>query len=135
MEDGKSASAPNHGSFANCPEGFFRGIEEFNRGQFFECHETLEEVWNKQALPEKELTQGIIQTAVAYYHHLRGNDSGALKLLKRALPRLRKFEPQALGIDVKALSEQVSNNIAQLEEENPIGAEPLTITGIGYTSN
>ena len=27
------------------PPGLLAGIEEFNRGEFFECHETLEELW------------------------------------------------------------------------------------------
>lgn len=27
------------------PPALAKGIEEFNRRQFFECHETLEELW------------------------------------------------------------------------------------------
>ena len=70
------------------------GIELFNKKEFFDCHEILEELWKNQTEPEKQLTQGLIQIAVAYYHALRGNRLGADKLLKRGLARVRPFLPE-----------------------------------------
>ena len=32
----------------SAPPGLFKGIEQFNRQEFFECHETLEEIWSNQ---------------------------------------------------------------------------------------
>ena len=29
------------------PPALLTGIEEFNRAEFFECHETLEEIWTR----------------------------------------------------------------------------------------
>ena len=58
---------------------FLRGIDEFNAGQFFECHETLEAVWKIETSPRREFTQGVIQTSVAFYHLGRDNQAGAIK--------------------------------------------------------
>jgi uncharacterized protein len=100
------------------PEADFRkGLEEFNAGQFFECHETLESVWNRQKGPEREFTQGIIQIAVAYYHVLRDNEKGALKLWTRGLARVLKFQPNCLGVEVLPLAEAVEKAIAHCEQQ------------------
>jgi len=94
---------------------FLKGIEEFNRQEFFECHETLEALWNKQPEPERQFTQGIIQIAVGYYHLLRGNHTGAIKLFTRGLKRITPFCPLYLGIDTNSLSFAVQHHLEQLQ--------------------
>jgi predicted metal-dependent hydrolase len=32
-----------------------RGIEQFNRREYFECHETLELIWNAEPCPIRTL--------------------------------------------------------------------------------
>lgn len=67
---------------------FVQGVELFNAGDFFACHEVLEDLWNEQTGPEKRLTQAIIQIAVAYYHLGRNNPEGAGRLFIRAMNKL-----------------------------------------------
>ena len=111
---------------------FLRGISEFNAREFFECHETLEAVWKEQTSPEREFIQGIIQTAVAYYHLERNNPVGAIKLFHRALPRLLKFAPVCLTVDVLSLTDAATATLGALESsERREGDElpgPPTIT-------
>jgi predicted metal-dependent hydrolase len=80
-----------------------RGIEEFNRGEFFEQHETLESAWRAEPRPIRELYQGILQVGLACYQIERGNLPGAQKMFDRGLRRLRRFAPECLGIDVARL--------------------------------
>ena len=56
---------------------FQEGIELFNNGRFFECHEVWELVWNRADGAEKTSIQGLIQAAVAILHLQRGNREGA----------------------------------------------------------
>ena len=49
------------------------GIEEFNRGEFYECHEYLEEAWMQEPRRVRFLYQGILQVGVGFYHLGRGN--------------------------------------------------------------
>jgi len=37
---------------------FLEGVEEFNRGEFYECHETLEALWLAEPRPIRGLYQG-----------------------------------------------------------------------------
>lgn len=85
------------------PPGLMRGIQEFNRREFFECHETIEAAWMAEPRSVRLLYQGILQVGVALYHVQRQNWRGAMKVLTRALPKLAHFEPTCMGIDVSHL--------------------------------
>ena len=54
-----------------------KGVEEFNRGEFFEQHETLEMEWRAESRPVRQLYQGILQVGLACYQIERGNWPGA----------------------------------------------------------
>src|SRR5262249_5002774 len=83
--------------------------------EFYECHETLEKVWQEYLESDRELVQGIIQVSVAYYHLLRGNRAGALKLLKRGLPRVAKYLPGHFQLQLEPFVEKVSGDLALVE--------------------
>jgi len=45
-----------------------RGIELFNAGEFYECHEVLEDVWRPSRGAERFFLQALIHFAVGFYH-------------------------------------------------------------------
>ena len=51
---------------------FLKGIELFNQEQFYECHDTLEEIWLEETGEERGFLQGMIQVAVAFHHYQNG---------------------------------------------------------------
>ena len=79
-----------------------KGIAEFNAGLFFECHDTLEEMWAGVRGPSRDFFQGLIQVSVAYYHLGNGNAAGAESMMRRALKRLEKYPARYGGFDVDA---------------------------------
>jgi uncharacterized protein len=109
---------------AESPEGLpnlaLQGIEEFNRGEFYECHEYLEEAWMQEPRRVRFLYQGILQVGVGFYHLQNGNWRGATGVLRNGIERLREFEPETLGIDVRRL---VRESAACLEELEDLGRE------------
>ncbi|HEY7061317.1 MAG TPA: DUF309 domain-containing protein [Chloroflexota bacterium] len=78
-------------------------VEQFNRGEFFECHETLEALWLAEGEPLRRLYQGILQVGVAFHHQRRGNYRGAMHLLRSGIAHLLPFAPRCLGVDVEGL--------------------------------
>ena len=102
------------------PEGLpdlaLRGIEEFNRGEFYECHEYLEEAWMQEPRRVRFLYQGILQVGVGFYHLQNGNWRGATGLLRNGAVRLREFEPVTLGLDVAKLVRESERCLLELEE-------------------
>ena len=101
------------------PEGLdlaLRGIEEFNRGEFYECHEYLEEAWMQEPRRVRFLYQGILQVGVGFYHLQNGNWRGATGLLRNGTQRLKEFEPNTLGIDVGRLVRESERCLEELED-------------------
>jgi CheY-like chemotaxis protein len=103
----------------NPPPGLLRGIEQFNRREFFECHETIEAVWITEPRPIRLLYQGILQVGVALYHVQQKNWRGAMKVLERANPKLAHFEPACMGIDVSGLLADAFRIRQQLTQLGP----------------
>jgi hypothetical protein len=83
------------------PAEVLRGFEEFNREEFFEQHETLEDAWIAETDPVRYLYQGILQVGVGLYHLRRGNLYGARRLMARGLTLLEPFRPACMGVNVE----------------------------------
>lgn len=89
-----------------------KGIAEFNAWRFYDCHETLEDVWREVGSKGEEGTlanfyQGIIKVAAGFHHVLRDNQRGAVNLLSDAFRLLEPFRPETLGVDVERLLTEV----------------------------
>jgi predicted metal-dependent hydrolase len=85
------------------PEALLRGIEQFNAGEFFDQHETLETLWRETRTPIRGLYHGILQIGVGFHHWRNGNHHGASVLMEEGIERLRPFTPACQGVDVRAL--------------------------------
>lgn len=84
------------------PEQLDGFIALYGCGRFFDAHEVLEEVWTRSPEPRMQFLQGLIQWAVAFEHHRRGNAHGARVLLERAWIRIGPVPEGALGLDLSA---------------------------------
>ena len=82
---------------------FLHGLEQFNQREYFECHETLEGIWNKEQRPIRTLYKGILQVGVGCYHLLRNNYRGATIKLDSGARYLEPFSPRCIGVDVAQL--------------------------------
>ncbi len=71
------------------------GVELFNRGEYFECHEVLEAAWLEACGADKTFLQGLIQVAVSFYHLRRGNFPGSSRLLRAGLEKLSQCGSRA----------------------------------------
>jgi predicted metal-dependent hydrolase len=92
---------------ARCGEppspGLIHALTQFNRREFFECHETLEAIWNAEPGPIRVLYKGILQVGVGCYHLLRRNYRGAIIKLQSGAGYLEPFAPQCMGVEVERL--------------------------------
>lgn len=96
---------------------FIKGIDEFNQGLFFECHETLEEIWLEDHGDDRKFYQAIIQIAAGYFKLEQGVPAGAIKLWRTGLEKLEPYRPVYLGINADALGRGVKDHLQQLEAD------------------
>ena len=83
-----------------------RGLEEFNRGEYFEAHESLEEAWKADSSSGRELYRAVLQVAVAYYQIERGNYTGAAKMFLRMRQWIDPLPDACRGVNVARLRAQ-----------------------------
>jgi len=95
--------------------GFEKGVQEFNTGFFFECHDTLEEVWTGIRGPARDFFQGLIQVTVGFYHLGNANRGGALTLLRRGLLRLERYPDVYAGLDLASLRPEIVRWVERIE--------------------
>lgn len=107
-------------------EFFERGIDLFNEGQFFECHEAWEEVWKRADGEVKLFYQGLIQAAVAILHAQRGNLEGARSLYEKASAKLDPIPAEHMGVAIAELRVELSKfiEIATGSKGLPLPAPP-----------
>jgi uncharacterized protein len=109
------------------PEQFWQGIEQFNAGQFYACHDILEALWIDSIEPDKTFYQGILQIAVGLYHLGNRNWRGAMILLGEGSNRLRRYLPSYGGINVEELFSQSVDLLKTLQQES---LEPMATSGL-----
>jgi predicted metal-dependent hydrolase len=77
---------------AAAPPGLIQGIHEFNAGEFFDQHETLETLWRATPDEIRHLYEGILQIGVGMHH-----------LLVNGIQLLEAFPAVCHGVDVARL--------------------------------
>ena len=101
------------------PPQLLTGVEQFNRGEYFEQHETLELLWRAEIRPVRKLYQGILQIGVAFYHLKRRNYHGVVYMLTRGSAYLQPFAPACQRIDVTSLIELATSTLRIVEQLGP----------------
>lgn len=94
-------------------EALKKGVELFNRQEFYEAHEAWEAGWLDELSDDRVLLQGLIQVAAGFYKLQVGQPVGTVKLLDNGLQKLRRFGEGAHGVDLTPLLPEVE---AWLEE-------------------
>lgn len=80
-----------------------KGLEEFNRREYFEAHETLEAAWNQDDSVGRELYRAILQVAVAYLQIERENYQGAMKMFLRLRQWIDPLPDTCRGVNIALL--------------------------------
>ena len=103
------------------PVLLLEGIAQFNRGEYFEQHETLELLWRTERRDVRRLYQGILQIGVAFHHLRRANHHGTVYMLGRGAQYLAPFAPRCQGVDVEALLADAAAALKEVERLGPAG--------------
>ena len=92
-------------------------VAQFNQGLYWQCHETLEEIWMSEEYPLRLFYHGLIKAAVGLLHLQRNNRVGAGKKLRDAEHTLAPFIPDLMGIDIAKLLADIKQRLDLVEGE------------------
>lgn len=118
------------------PELFYQGLEQFNRGEYFEQHESLEEIWIADQRPLRRLYQGILKIGVGFYKLRLGNYRGTVNHIAGGIAYLERFDDDCLGVDVGRLireAAEVRERVVELGPERIGEFDLATLPTVHYT--
>jgi hypothetical protein len=98
-----------------------QGIEQFNAGQYYPCHDALEEAWKLDETAGRDLYRSILQVGIALYQIERENYRGAVKMLLRVRQWLEPLPDVCRGVNVAKLrqnTQAIHTKLTNLGEEN-----------------
>ncbi len=101
------------------PTALRAGIAQFNGWRFYDCHETLEDIWLAEEAEVASFYQALIKLAAGFHHLLRGNYRGAISLWAGGLSLLRAFPQCCLGVDVARLATETERCQQVLQSLGP----------------
>lgn len=97
-----------------------KAFEEFNRGLYWEQHETLEGVWRAERDASiRNFYKGIIQVGVGFHHLTKHNYRGVMKVLARGINYLKPYAPDCCGVDVSRLIQEASKIYFRAQDLGP----------------
>ena len=85
------------------PGQMLLAIRQFNNREWYECHETIEELWLGESGEMRDFLQGTLQISVALLHWRNGNHGGAVSLLASGVNYLKRVSDVCLWVDVPVL--------------------------------
>lgn len=112
------------------PGQLLQGIREFNNRDWYECHETVEDLWIGENGEVRDFYQGVIQIAIALHHWRNGNFGGAVSLLKGGVVYLRRVPDRCQWVDVVRLiadSDRMRYALEELGKEQMESLDPALI--------
>jgi predicted metal-dependent hydrolase len=113
---------------------YLRGIDHFNRGEYFEAHEVWEDLWIELNDERKGFYHGLIQAAVALHHASRANPNGARSLFRRMKANLDGYRPAYEGLDVDAFLARMDACCAPVFEVPPKPVDEARFPKIALTA-
>lgn len=105
------------------PKEYYTFFQKFNEGEYYECHDLLEEIW--LADRQNNFLKGLLQVAVALYHYGNGNILGAKKLFTTAYKYLQKYQPVYWDVEIEHILEYIENALKILPNEDKVSLDEL----------
>ncbi len=109
---------------------FREGIELFNDGEWFEAHESWEDIWHMASGPRKLFYQGLIQCAVTIEHMRRGNPRGVVTVFDSAMTKFQGLPNPYMGIDWVRLTEDIRRMVDAVRQLPSALFEPRVGRGV-----
>lgn len=91
------------------PDEYYEFFIKFNEGDYYTCHDLLEEIW----LTEKDnlFLKGLLQMTVAIYHYEYGNVKGARSMMRAGHTYIQKYRPKHWGLNLEIVNEFIEQSL------------------------
>ena len=103
-------------------QSFLKGVDLFNRGDFFEAHEAMEEAMDQDETEGGwDFYLGLLRAAVANHKLIQGEIQSAILHLRAAMRFLAPYPDRHQGVKLRELRYALSVQLARLTEARDRG--------------
>lgn len=92
------------------PEEYYQFFVTFNEGDYYTCHDLLEEIWMSDK--QNHFLKGLLQMSVAIYHYEYGNVKGARVMMEAARVYLESYRPKHWGLNLEMVIEFIGKSLS-----------------------
>ncbi len=92
------------------PEEYYQFFITFNEGDYYTCHDLLEDIWMSDK--QNYFLKGLLQMSVAIYHYEYGNVKGARAMMEAAGLYLESYRPKHWGLNLEMVIEFIGNSLS-----------------------
>jgi predicted metal-dependent hydrolase len=103
------------------PEQYRQFFHKFHAGQYYECHDLLEEIWLEDR--SDKFLQGLLQLAVGLYHYECGNVKGARWMFGNARKYLTRYLPVHGNLELAPVIAYIDDCLRRLPDAERIPYE------------
>ncbi|WP_026671822.1 DUF309 domain-containing protein [Alkalihalobacterium bogoriense] len=97
------------------PSEYYEFFIKFNEGDYYTCHDLLEEIW----MTEKDnyFLKGLLQMTVAIYHYEYGNLRGARLMMQAAHHYIQSYRPKFWGVDLEEINDFIKTCLSIIPQD------------------
>ncbi|MDN4526809.1 DUF309 domain-containing protein [Fictibacillus fluitans] len=99
----------------NYPMEYYQFFISFNEGDYYTCHDLLEEMWMTDK--SNYFLKGLLQMSVAVYHYEYGNVKGARAMMRAAHDYLNDYRPFYWGMNVEQVHHFVEECLRRMPKQ------------------
>ena len=100
---------------SNYPMEYYDFFIKFNEGDYYTCHDLLEEIW----MTEKDnlFLKGLLQMTVAIYHYEYGNVKGARLMMNKGHSYIQDYRPIHWGLNLEHVNDFIEQCLTIIPQE------------------
>ncbi len=97
------------------PLEYYEFFVKFNEGDYYTCHDLLEEIWMTDK--DNYFLKGLLQMVVAMYHYGYGNVKGARLMMTAGHRYIQKYRPFYWGVDLEEVNEFMAECLSIIPDD------------------
>lgn len=110
-----------HGLRSTLPENFQKGLQSFNRREFYAAHEHFENAWRQTPGDEREFYRAFLHLSGGFYRLSQNRPGAAQKFFTHADKWFAAYPDDFYGFNVSRIRQYLHQLISSLEKSISAG--------------
>jgi predicted metal-dependent hydrolase len=107
---------------------FLQGVQLFNKGYYWEAHETWEEMWRDQSGTGKSFMETFVQLAEGYSFAKKGKTDSAQYLFSKAMKKFQDYRQVQCQVSIPDIVQDIERAVGEINSFRRNGTTHFTLS-------